>query len=223
MKAMLYADWLSVKQVLRSMLLLIFFFTFIALFWNGVPFLTMILCIVSITVPSTLCAQDKSYGWDKLRLSLPVLRRDIISSKFVMSGLVNVSLALLCCAVSAVRCLLIAPKEELTDSILPLLLCEAIALLLMGLSLTVTLKWGTEKARYILVLAVWIPILLIFCVDQFEPFAQLGVQADALLDKLNTFDVPHFLLFALACIGAALLAYFLCYTLSVRVYQETDL
>lgn len=219
MKAMLYADWLNLRQSLRSMLLILVVFAFAAFAWSGPMFFIMIVVMLSIMLPATLCASDQAYGWDKLSLSLPILRREVVGSKYLMGLLANLALFVLAAALTAVYSV-VDPSAPVTDNLLALFCGEIISLLLMGLMLAITFKFGVEKSRYILIAVVWIPILVMAAV----------VKLNIIPGIVEVFD-QSFTRFAAAPTGlplaAALLVciavYAAFYAVSVHTYQQKEL
>ena len=88
MKAMLYADWMNFRQSLRSILFVMVVFAIAAFVWSGPMFFIFTVVFLSIMVPTTLFSADQAYGWNRLSLSLPILRRDVVGSKFLMGLLI---------------------------------------------------------------------------------------------------------------------------------------
>ncbi|MDY3617737.1 ABC-2 transporter permease [Agathobaculum sp.] len=215
MKAMLYADWMNFRQTLKSLLFMIIVFAVAAFMWSGPSFFCMIVVMVSIMVPLTLCSADKAYGWDRLSLSMPILRRDVVGSKFVLSGLSSVLMTVVGCVLSAVYCV-IDRTSVLMENINAMLICEAVALVLMGIILTAAVKWGIEKARYIMMACVWIPIIAVFLLSKLD-FPKPDLR------WLNNVSGTQLTLVALALIGVGLLVYLCCYAVSLRIYQKTEL
>lgn len=215
MKAMLYADWMNFRQSIKSMLFLVVVFALTGFFFSGPMFFTMIVVMLSITVPITLCSVDKAYGWDRLCLSMPILRRDVVGSKFLLCLLTSAAALALSVILSAVYCAAHADVAFL-ESVAVLLFSEAAAIVLMGVILVTTVKWGIEKARYIMIACVWIPILIAFLVRK------MGLpQPD--LSVLNQISNAQLCLVALAVIVVSLLIYLACCPLAVHVYQKTEL
>lgn len=165
MKAMMYADWMNFRQSLKSMLFIVVVFALTGFFFSGPMFFTMIVVMLSIMMPITLCSVDKAYGWDRLSLSMPILRRDVIGSKFALSLLASTAALVLSLVLTAVYCM-IHPDTVFLESAAALLFSEAVAIVLMGIILVTTVKWGVEKARYIMLACVWIPILFVFLVQK---------------------------------------------------------
>ena len=93
-------------------------------------------------------------GWDKLSLSLPVSRRDVVSSKFVISLLVNltvVALGMICIAgMNAFG------GDAMGEDMMGMLACEAVGLALMGIEFVLVLRFGPDRGRYLLLAVVWV-------------------------------------------------------------------
>nr|WP_300186239.1 ABC-2 transporter permease [uncultured Agathobaculum sp.] len=219
MKAMLYADWLNFRQSFRSMLFILIVFAFAAFMWSGPMFFITIVVMLSIMMPATLCASDQAYGWDKLSLSLPILRREVVGSKYLMGLAVNLVLFALAAAMTVVY--------SWTDKSVPMaenLLClfcgEIISLLLMGLMFIITFKFGAEKSRYILIGVVWIPILVMAAIVKLDIIPGMVGAFDRGFNQLVT--EPAYLPLAAALL-VALAIYASCYAVSVYTYQKKEL
>ena len=160
MKAMLYADWRSVRRSVKAILWVVLVMSVAASAFGGVMVVPFMLTMLSLMFPATLMNTDHAYGWDKLSLTLPVSRRDVVGSKFTVSLLVNLAAF----ALSTVLILIFTAvnrDSSLAENLLSLIACEAAGLLLMGVQFVLILKFGTERGRYLLMGVVWVPIILI--------------------------------------------------------------
>lgn len=219
MKAMLYADWLNFRQSLRSMLLILVVFAFAAFAWSGPMFFIMIVVMLSIMLPATLCASDQAYGWDKLSLSLPILRREVVGSKYLIGLLANLALCALAAAMTVIYSAVDA-SVSLTENLLGLFCGEIISLLLMGLMLAITFKFGVEKSRYILIGVVWIPILIMAAIVKLDIIPGMVEAFDQGFNQLVA--APTCLPLA-ASLLACLALYVAFYAVSVHTYQQKEL
>lgn len=219
MKAMLYADWMNFCQSIRSMLFILVVFAFAAFAWSGPMFFVMIVAMLSIMLPATLCASDQAYGWDKLSLSLPILRREVVGSKYLMGLLVNLALFALAIAMTVVYSL-VDPSASLAENLLSLFGGELLSLLLMGLMFAVTFKFGVEKSRYILIAVVWIPILTMVGIVKFGIIPGL---VETLRDGFHRLGTAPIGLPMAAALLVCLMVYALCYAISVHTYQKKEL
>ncbi len=216
MKAMMYADWLNMKQLLKTMVFFMLFFIFIA-FVSGEPeFFSTVLVMVSLILPLSLFSMDRAYGWDKLSLSMPILRQDVVGSKFLVSGLSNAAIFAIMSALTVGYCLCIDTPEPLDEYMMGLIACEAAALVMMGVAMVLRYKWGEEKARFILVACAWVPILGVVLLKN------LGIPKPDLsfLEALN--EIP-FAVMAAVALAIGLLVYAACYIISVRIYKKSEM
>ena len=219
MKAMLYADWLNLRQSLRSMLFILIVFAFAAFMWSGPRFFITIVAMLSILMPATLCGSDQAYGWDKLSLSLPILRREVVGSKYLMGLVVNFALFALAAAMT-VTYSFVDPSTSLRDNLLALSCGEVISLLLMGLMFAITFKFGAEKSRYILIGVVWVPILAVAAIVKLDIMPGMVGAFDRGFARLTA--APAVLPIA-AVLLVCLAVYAACYALSVHTYQRKEL
>lgn len=207
MKAMLYAEWILLKQTIRTIGAMLLFFTVVTVISGQTSFSAMVLLMFSVMLPSTLFTSEQTYGWYHLRLSLPILRRDIVLSRFLISLLANGSMFLLSCVLFFVCYQISDLPINLGEEIISLLVCESMALIMAGTLITVAFKWGIAKARYIIMVGVWVPIALIF-----------------ILQKINgSFSLPEppmWFFIAIICVSFPI--YVVCYLLSARLYQKME-
>lgn len=219
MKAMLYADWLNFRQSIRSMLFILFVFAFTAFVGSRPMFFIMIVAMLSILLPATLCASDQAYGWDKLSLSLPILRREVVQSKYLLGLLVNLMLFVSAVAMTAAYSL-VDPSASVIENMLSLFGGELISLLLMGIMFAVTFRFGAEKSRYILIAVVWIPILAMAGLVKFGIIPGI---VDVINQDFYQLETASLGLPVAVALLVCLAVYAVSYVISVRTYQKKEL
>ena len=219
MKAMLYADWLNFRQSIRSMMFILVVFAFTAFAWSRPMFFIMIVVMLSILLPATLCASDQAYGWDKLSLSLPILRCEVVRSKYLMGLLINLTLFALAVAMTVVYSL-VDPSTSMIENILSLFGGELISLFLMGLMFAVTFKFGVEKSRYILIGVVWIPILAMAGIVKFGIIPGI---VDAIKQGFNRLETAPIGLPMIMALLVCFAVYAISYVFSVHIYRKKEL
>ena len=219
MKAMLYADWMNFRQSIRSILLVMLVFAASAFVWSGPMFFNLIVVFLSIMVPTTLFAADQAYGWNRLSLSLPILRRDVVGSKFVMGAVINLALLMIGLVMTVIYTAY-DPAADMAENIAGLLACEAMAFLMMGVLMAVSFKFGIEKGRYIIMACVWVPVLGIFLLEQMPWFEET---LNAVGSWLGTVSETQVSLMIAGALAVSLVVYVLCCFISVRIYQKKEL
>ena len=223
MKAMLYADWMNFRQSFRSLLFVLVVFAATAFAMNGPMFFNFIVVFLSVMVPTTLFAADQAYGWNRLSLSMPILRRDVVGSKFVMGALVNVVLLAVSTVLTVVYVLISAtgnPAGALMENLAGIFACESVAFLMMGVLMALSFKFGIEKGRYIIMACVWVPVLGVFLLERLPGF-ETALQAVG--NWLNTAGEAQISLLIAAALAVSLVVYVICYLISVKIYQKTEL
>ena len=223
MKAMLYADWMNFRQSFRSLLFVLVVFAATAFAMNGPMFFNFIVVFLSVMVPTTLFAADQAYGWNRLSLSMPILRRDVVGSKFVMGALVNVVLLAVSTVLTVVYVLISAtgnPAGALMENLAGIFACESVAFLMMGVLMALSFKFGIEKGRYIIMACVWVPVLGVFLLERLPGF-ETALQAVG--NWLNTAGEAQISLLLAAALAVSLVVYVICYLISVKIYQKTEL
>ena len=218
MKAMLYADWMNLRRSMKALLVVVLVMVLAsATTGNGLTFIPFILTMVSFLVPSTLMTTDHNYGWDKLSLSLPVSRKDVVSSKFTVSLLFNLALFVL--AAVCLAGLSGVFGDVLSENMLVLLGCEAAGLALTGIELALILRFGTDRGRYFLIAVVWVPIILLTVIKKHPAFNKL-VQAVGGMDSWSVGQLAAFF-GGLVIVGA--IVYAVCWRIGVGIYRKREL
>ncbi len=218
MKAMLYADWMNLRRSMKAILIMVAVIAVASLTWeSGMAFVPFILVMLSLMVPATLMSSDRAYGWDKLSLSLPISRKDVVSSKFVLCLLMNLAAFLL--GAVCIAAMNGFAGDALAENMLGLLACEAVGLALTGIELALMLRFGTDRGRYFFIAVVWVPIILLTVVKKHPAFNKL-VQAVGGMDSWSVGQLAAFF-GGLVIVGAA--AYAVCWHIGVGIYRKREL
>ena len=217
MKAMLYADWMNLRRSMKAMVIAIVVIALARSFRTGCRLCRLCCSLLSLMVPAMLMSSDYAFGWDKLSLSLPVSRRDVVSSKFVISLLVNltvVALGMICIAgMNAFG------GDAMGEDMMGMLACEAVGLVLMGIEFVLVLRFGPDRGRYLLLAVVWVPIILLTVVKKHPAFNKL-VQAVGGMDSWSVGQLAAFF-GGLVIVGA--IVYAVCWRIGVSIYRKREL
>ena len=218
MKAILYADWVGLRgTTLRPMLATMCFF----LMWSvmlGEPLLFgYMMVIIGFLYPNSAFAGAASAGWDRLSLTMPILRRELVASRFVMALLVNAALFVVGIVVGAVCYFVTGRADEIWMLLTGTLGAECTALLMIGLQMAAAFKWGIERAVFVVVgtgVAVG--------VGGVGAMRAMGDGLDAALEQLGALSHVQGLLFMLGLLALSLAVYGACYLVSVRVFAKKE-
>ncbi|MCI5956284.1 MAG: ABC-2 transporter permease [Clostridiales bacterium] len=154
MRGMLLKDLLNLKQLLRVWLMIMAIWIVVGIAKRDVAYIGGMLVMLVIMVPVNVIAYDESSKWDSYALTLPITRRDVVLSKYVLTMLC----ALVLIVTNTLCGLLLG--ESFTDSLGMSLLFAGVGLCIIFFFLPILFQFGTQKARVIMMLFILIPALV---------------------------------------------------------------
>lgn len=210
MIGLLLKDLYTMRQYGKTMLLMLIFFGVISAgLDNPAIFFESFIILMSTTLAITSFSYDTAAKWDRYALSLPVTRKEVVASKYLLSILLCLVGTAFSFPISALA-LTIRPAEGfgLREHLYTTgaLLCAAA--FFISILLPLTFRFGVEKGR-----------ILIFAL-----FAAPGAIVIA-LSKLGVPLPSESTLLGLAKLlpVAVVLLYLFSYFLSVRIYAKKEI
>lgn len=160
MKGLLIKDLLMLKNNTRVVLLNFLFFIVIAIISKNPVFLFSGLYVLNINTVLSTINHDTYANWDRYAITMPLDRKDIVLSKYILSA-INL---LIGSTVPFILSLILKDRFNLeTLEILSMLLSMNITMIiLLGVLYPIVFKSGIEKARYVLVGAFLVVMMGIF-------------------------------------------------------------
>ncbi|HJK13648.1 MAG TPA: ABC-2 transporter permease [Methanocorpusculum sp.] len=214
MNGLLYKDLLNLTPTLKYLVFmaLIFCVVFIPL-GNELP-VYIILIMFGALLPTTAISFDTAARWDKYAVSLPVTRREIVAARYqLMVG--GICVAGIISLIIAVAMLILMPGEgtflPYFSPLMLMVLFVACGLLLGSIALPLTLKFGVEKMRYIIMVIALTPVVVIFGMSFFADLSGITPTDPVLMPVIIG------VLFAVT----ALFVY-VSFWLSVRIYAKKE-
>lgn len=146
MKALIYKDLLTLWKNLRNYLLMCVIFQVASIAGEDFEFMRFYPLILVASLPHTLLAYDERSGWEKYALTLPVGKKKLVGSKYLV-GLLLIGGSFLLAAVTG---LVRSWREGFFDPFdywfeLSVLLTLGVSV--MGVALPMSFRLGTEKGR----------------------------------------------------------------------------
>lgn len=146
MKALIYKDLLTLWKNLRNYLLMCVIFQVASIAGEDFEFMRFYPLILVASLPHTLLAYDERSGWEKYALTLPLGRKKLVGSKYLV-GLLLIGGSFLLAAVTG---LVRSWREGFFDPFdywFELCVLLTLGVSVMGVALPMTFKLGTEKGR----------------------------------------------------------------------------
>lgn len=203
MKGLIIKDFLNLKRQGKILGIMIIFYVFLAISSGNNSMLGGVIAVLCAILPVTAFSYDERAKWDKYALTMPVSRRDLVISKYLL-GLILLVAAFIINLVFN----LFTSEDQLKEILLMSLLLTGGALVFLSLILPVLFKFGVEKGRTLMLLLLFVPTGLIVL------FAKLGIgmPSAAVLNTLQT--LAPIIVLAILIISVAL---------SLKIYAKREL
>ena len=159
MKGLLIKDFLYLKQLAKGVIVLMIVFAALAAMPSGGNKIgdaigVFLIALMLIIVLNSFASDEKS-KWDIYAFSMPVNKKQIVFEKYVFMLIIMACTA----AVGYVLCC-ISQRGVQTESLITSSGCTAYALVLCSLILPLIYKFGLQKARLIILIVCFIPMIL---------------------------------------------------------------
>ena len=146
MKALIYKDLLTLWKNLRNYLLMCVIFQVASIAGEDFEFMRFYPLILVASLPHTLLAYDERSGWEKYALTMPLGRKKLVGSKYLV-GLLLIGGSFLLAAVTG---LVRSWREGFFDPFdywFELCVLLTLGVSVMGVALPMSFRLGTEKGR----------------------------------------------------------------------------
>lgn len=205
MKGMILKDLLNLKSTFKMLGAMIVFFA-VAFLREGNGFVFGIIILMFAMMVVTTISYDDLAKWDAYALTMPVTRKEMVFSKYLVMALLNTLGAVLSLIVGVVGSIIM--KKSFDLEILAIIgLIYLIAFIFGSVIIPLIYKFGTEKARLMMFLCALLPTALILLVEQ------LGV-------PLPTTENPW--IYMILLIAFSVVGVVLSYRISLRIYSKKE-
>lgn len=174
MKGLIIKDILNLRKQIKIVLFIIFFYVvFFSIGFNSEDSNTQpsiisgLIIFLNVTTFIASFSYDEYSKWDKYAASLPITRKSIVLSKYILS-LLFVVLGVIISTIYA--CILIITKNNINmlEFALSTGMIVMVALLIIGFLIPALYKFGAERARLVLVAIAFVPTAIIMLLTHFN-------------------------------------------------------
>lgn len=206
MKGLILKDILNFKnQQGKMFLILIVFYFLMALQMHSSSFFAGLWVILGATLPMSSVAYDEKAKWDKYALTMPITRKELVASKYLLSIIFIVTGSIISFPI-----IYIIDGKFGIENLIPCLVIIAIGITFNGIMLPFVFKFGVENSRIVMILIVGIPCLLIYILQQMN---------------INFFMYweKHVKIIGIAGIVAAVAIYVISWLLSIFIMEHKEI
>ncbi len=202
MKGLLLKDILNLKQQGRIYILIILIWTGIAVGNGDHSFFIGAMTVFSVLIPLSAIAYDERANWERYALAMPITRRDLVFSRYLLSWTAASIGSLLAAGIA--RWL----GRSATEGLVAGVTSFTTGLFMSSIILPIILKLGVEKGRLVMIVIFLLPWMLVMVLPQ------LGIGLD--LSGLNV-DLLSFIIPLVALVLA-----WISLNISVHIYRSKE-
>jgi ABC-2 type transport system permease protein len=179
MTGLLIKDLLNLRRTILSLLglMVVYGVVFSMMMDGSASFFSSMLAVLFITVTVSSFSYDALARWDRYALSLPVSRRDLVASKYLLAVVMAAMGAIVAFAMGYVMMFFrhtLVVKELLLSTAVSI----GVGLLIVSILLPLIFRFGVEKSRLMLVGVVLVPLGLTYLLKLLRiPLPDLSVLA----------------------------------------------
>ena len=217
MKGLIIKDLCVLKNQMKTLLLVLAFFIIFSIINEDATFILFLVPFYMIMILITTFNYDEFNKWDSYCNSLPLSRKEIVKSKYILFN----ATSLIVLIVGILSSLIIPNFIENTtfESLFASIIGVAFGIcLLISLLIPFYYKFGTNKGRIMLFLCIVILALIIGMITSLDIFNNKEIMN--LLNSLNNLSIG---MITLLLIIVTIIIMTISYYISVRIYKNKEL
>lgn len=164
MKGLIIKDILNLKKNLNTLIVMFIFY----ILWSykfGDPTMLVAMITLMVTMMSiTSMSYDDLAKWDKFAIAMPISRKKLVYSKYILSILLSISGVSISIAISYVI-KLFNSKISTSELFLSSYIIFIISILFISVVLPLVYKFGVEKSRIMMMAVIAIPMIIAYLIS----------------------------------------------------------
>ena len=160
MKGLLLKDFCILKKQMKLMVVFVIFYAIWAVAAKMPTMMGTMVILLSIMMPISSMSYDEAGQWYRYAFSLPIPRRTLVLSKYVLGFLVSLG-GLVVSAVGNIIILALTNGENALESWLTIIGFLELGVIFLSIIIPILFKYGVEKGRLFIVVIAVIPSLLV--------------------------------------------------------------
>ena len=157
--------------------------------------------ILAMMLPITALAYDERAGWEKYALTMPVTRKKLVASKYLLGLiLLGTSLVLMILFIIFAYEFLATYSVNYIETTFRLVLAVVVGCLFLSVLMPIMLNLGTEKGRIVMMLMIFIPVGAVLILSKTGVLDSFALDSNDVFAKIELIlnNIPLFLLLAAA-------------------------
>lgn len=207
MKSLLLKDLLNLRGYVKIITFFVVFYGLITFTMDDLNFLSGMVIILFMMIPISSFNYDQHSKWDVFSQALPVSRKEIVQSKYVLGCLFLVVGFTVSFLMSAIVSIIKYSSVEWKDMFVTNAMIVVVGIIFLAILLPLIYKFGVDKSRILMMIIFAVPMITVIVLSN------LGIQIPANLNEnMFLYILP---VIAFVCI---IVSYFF----SVKIYCAKD-
>lgn len=207
MKGIIIKDLLNLRNSLKTSLLILLIFSYMAFKSQDPKYLVAVFVLIISMQSISAMSYDEMAKWDIYALTMPLSKSKLVISKYILSILLSI-IALIISATTSYFFILPISNMSTREFLLSSYLIFAIAILFISALLPLIYKYGVEKSRLLTFVVISIPILIGIL------FNQLGIGLPNESQLMNLLKISPFIIIIVLYISSLI---------SCKIYKAKDM
>lgn len=208
MKGLLLNDWFIIWKQCWMQILCIIIFGLLSIVGDNQNFLLFVV-LYSALLPQTVMAYNEKNKWDKMALTMPVSRDQVVGERYLMSFLLVTAAFIICIVFSFIKTLIVGGNINVVLQFV--LLMGGMTLIINSIYLPVIFRFGMERARLCVIIIAGVIGGLVYMISSGE--------ASGLINIAESIMNANIILYLTIC----LLIYILSMLVSMGIYSKKQL
>ncbi len=210
MAGLFIKDIYNIRKYVKQISLAVIVFAFFAINLKSPSYLVGMIVMMSSMLVITSMSYDETAKWDKYALTMPLVRKDIVLSKYVFLIFTVLSGTVLS-GIAAIIMSIVLKIQNPMENLIASGIIALIAIFMFSILMPFLFKYGVEKARIIMFAVFAVPFLIVM----------------GLIKLLKSLNMPKPGTEQLKMLGFAfpvivLIAVFISYNLSVKIFNKKE-
>lgn len=159
-------DLLNLQGYLKTIFVFVVFYSMLSFTMDEVSFVAGMLIVLFAMIPIASFTYDKQAKWDVFGQTLPVTRKQMVQSKYVIALIFIVIGLVLSFIITAIATFIKESSVEVVELIAANSMVASVGIILLAIMLPLIYKFGVEKSRIMLMAISSIPIIALLLLSK---------------------------------------------------------
>ncbi len=164
MKGLIIKDLLNLRKYLKTLFLFLIVYSLMSYRSGNTILLMLVVSLLITMMVITSMTEDESVQWDRLALAMPISRKTIVNSKYLLLILL-LAAGIIPATGLAYTIMYIKGTLNLSEMWLISYGAFAMSIIYIGASIPFMYKYGVEKTRFLTFVFVAIPVAIGFIIE----------------------------------------------------------